>query len=190
MEPKKFVCIGDSITAGYGIQTKDRWTNLLTTNLNIDVINSGISGDTTAGMLARFNEMVIKFTPSFVIITGGTNDLSFNLPYNTIVANIVAMTRHAKHHGIVPIIGIPTPFFDPNHLNNAGQLIDGPSLSERIGSFQNKLKQHAIKDDQYYIDFSLQMHSELFLEDGLHPNKKGHEVMCANAKLSLDRIFE
>jgi len=189
MNQKKIVCIGDSLTAGYGVKTNCRWSNLLGNTLPIELINAGISGDTTAGMLARFYEMAIKHKPNYIIITGGTNDIWLNLTDNTIIGNILAMTRYAKHHNIIPIIGIPTPFFNQGHFTDESLFIDTPCLSKRIHSFQKTLKQFAIDDQQNCIDFALEMTPELFLKDGLHPNEKGHTVMTENAKLSLIRIF-
>lgn len=97
MDKGKVVCIGDSLTEGYGIQEHERWSNLVADQSEIEIINSGISGDTSAGMLSRFNKMVIKLNPTHVIITGGTNDLLLNIPDNQIIANILAMTRYARH---------------------------------------------------------------------------------------------
>ncbi|PHS08233.1 MAG: arylesterase [Kordia sp.] len=185
MNLKKIVCIGDSLTAGYGIQTSHRWSNLLSNDLNIEIINSGISGDTTSGMLARFYEMAIKHKPNYIIITGGTNDIWLNFPNNIIIGNILAMTRYAKHHDIIPIIGIPTPFFNQGDFTDVSPFIDAPSLSKRINSFQKTLKQFALDDNQNFIDFTLNMNPDLFLIDGLHPNEKGHKLMSVNAKLSL-----
>lgn len=190
MNRKKIVCIGDSLTAGYGVQINDRWSHMLSNNLTIEVVNSGISGDTTSGMLARFYEMAIKHKPDYVIILGGTNDLALDLPNNIIISNILAMTRHAKHHNIIPIIGIPPPFFNQENFTDENLFIDSSSLSKRIHSFQKLLKQFALNDAQNFIDFSLHMNSEVFLEDGLHPNKKGHVLMSENAIASLNKLFQ
>ena len=189
MSRKKIVCIGDSLTAGYGIQINYRWSNLLSSDLNIEDINSGISGDTTSGMLALFYEMAIKHNPNYIIITGGTNDIWLNLPNNIIIGNILAMIRYAKHHNITPIIGIPTPFFNQGDYTDESSFIDLPSLSKRISSFQKTLKQFALDDNQYFIDFTLNMKPDMFLNDGLHPNEKGHKLMSENAKLSLVSFF-
>ena len=67
--------MGDSLTEGYGIPQHTRWSNLLANETGLPIINSGISGDTTAGMLARFKPMVLDHQPSHVIIMGGTNDI-------------------------------------------------------------------------------------------------------------------
>ena len=104
-------CMGDSLTEGYEIDPKRRWTEIVASTLSVTVINSGISGDTTNGMLSRFHRMVIAQSPSHCIIMGGTNDLAHNLPDDLIISNIRAMTRHARHNTIATIIGIPTPVF-------------------------------------------------------------------------------
>lgn len=190
MNRTKIVCIGDSLTAGYGVQSSHRWSSLLSNELNIEVVNSGISGDTTSGMLVRFHEMAINHKPRYIIITGGTNDIWLNLPDNIIIGNILAMTRHAKYYNITPIIGIPTPFFNLGDITTDESLfIDIPSLSKRISSFQKILKQFALDDNQNIIDFTLNMNPELFLKDGLHPNEKGHQQMFINAKLSMEYAF-
>ena len=186
---KKIVCIGDSLTEGYGIHPSHRWSTLLSSNLNIEVINSGISGDTTAGMLARFHEMVIKHKPKYTIITGGTNDIWLNLPDNSIIGNILAMTRHAKHYDITPIIGIPTPFFNSEDSTDESLFIETLSISKRIHSFQNIVKQFAQDDHQHIIDFTLHMNPTLFLKDGLHPNEKGHKQMSTQATLRMKAIL-
>ena len=189
MSKLKLVCIGDSLTAGYGVEESKRWSNLLSNELSIEVINSGISGDTTAGMLARFNEMVVQHKPSHVIITGGTNDASMNLPENLIISNILSMTRYGKFHGINSIIGIPTPFYNTRNITEDNIFISNENLEIRIKSFQKNLKKFALNDNQYKIDFSLNMEPVYFLDDGLHPNEKGHENMMKIAKQKLKEIL-
>ncbi|NQY06583.1 MAG: hypothetical protein HRT68_10465 [Flavobacteriaceae bacterium] len=158
----KLVCLGDSLTEGYGILPKDCWVNLLANQLNIEIVNSGISGDTTGGMLSRFQRMVLDHEPTHVMIMGGTNDLYCGLPHNLILANILSITRQARYHNIEPIIAIPTDVLTPE--------ID-------ITIYQDALRDFATEDDQQLIDFSSKLSPDCFLEDGLHPNEKGHIVM-------------
>ncbi len=124
----KIVCIGDSLTAGYGLEPNENWPFLLAKELKIEVINSGISGDTTSGMLARFKAMVIDHKPTHTIIMGGTNDLSLNLTDEQILSNILAMTRYARHHNIETIIGIPTPFFPPMFDSSQSAFLSGNTM--------------------------------------------------------------
>ena len=69
----KLICIGDSFTRGFGVKKKESWVSQISIE-NADVINMGINGDTTSGMLARFTNDVILEKPNYVLITGGTND--------------------------------------------------------------------------------------------------------------------
>ena len=188
MKPK-IVCIGDSLTEGYGIDEIDCWASLLRRDLDIEIINSGISGDTTGGMLARFQHMVIEHKPSHVVIMGGHNDLYMNVPVDLILSNILAMTRQARYHGIVPVIGIPTPVSIHESLLPEDMSISQKTILERMEVFQQKLMQHITDDQQLFIDFSENMHSELFLIDGVHPKEDGHAVMAANAMKKLDLIL-
>lgn len=185
----KLVCIGDSLTEGYGIEQAYRWSNLLSKELDIEIINSGISGDTTGGMLARFHNMVIAHRPTHVIIMGGTNDLWFNLSDEQIISNIIALTRHARYNDIISIIGIPTPFYYENLVPFNSTFLDPKSQSKRIETYKKRLMDFAIEDELRFIDFSINMTSDLFLEDGLHPNEMGHEVMKENAKEILRQIL-
>ncbi len=185
----KIVCIGDSLTEGYMISEGSCWPSLLNKEANYEIINSGICGDTTAGMLARFQEMVIAHKPDYVIILGGTNDIWFDTPDSQIIGNILAMTRHAKHYKIKSIIGIPTPFYLPNVGDEKHFFMDLKGMKLRLTEYNKILRKFILDDNQPMIDFSQNMSSDLFLEDGLHPNEAGHAVMAINANQSLIKIL-
>jgi len=185
----KLVCIGDSLTEGYGIEEANRWSTLLESDFNIEIINSGISGDTTGGMLARFQHMVINHQPTHVIIMGGTNDIWMNIAPEQILANLLAMTRHARHHNIVPIIGIPTPCYGEEMSAANSFFLDQQAMVHKISDFQTKLKQLIQEDERLFIDFSENMPASLFLEDRVHPNTEGHICMYKNAKQNLETFF-
>ena len=172
MQSQKIVCIGDSITFGYEITHTEKWTALLSDSLKIEVINCGVNGDTTAGMLSRFEQILLKHEPTHILITGGTNDLWFGLKDELIISNIFAMCRQAKHNKIIPIVGIITPSFSLNELNFIGE-----DYAECIRSFQNILIRFCDDKALDYIDFSVNMQKEHFMEDGLHPNIKGQQLM-------------
>lgn len=190
MAKKKIVCMGDSLTEGYQIDLSFRWSESLKKSLAIEIINSGISGDTTGGMLARFQPMVIAHKPTHVIIMGGTNDLALNIPNEQIFANIFAMTRQAKHHGIQSIIGIPTPFHYEDTDYGKSFFLHHQKLSNRINTYCEKLRAYATEDLQPTIDFSINMTPDLFLADGVHPSEKGHSVMAENALAALKNILK
>ena len=190
MIPQKIVCMGDSLTEGYRIKFDSNWPALLEKTMDHKFINSGISGDTTAGMLARFQQMVIAHKPDYVIIMGGVNDISFDIQETQIISNIHAMTRLARYHNIQSIIGIPPPFFPPYPNEDDALFIMLPVLKNRLIEYRQTLQRFIDTDEQPSIDFTLNMHAGLYLQDGLHPSEKGHEVMFENAKEQLVSIIK
>ena len=176
----RIACMGDSLTEGYGIDPTQCWPELLASATGIQVYNSGISGVTTAGMLARFKPMVIDLAPTHCIIMGGTNDVSHGLPIEIIISNIRAMTRHARHHGIQSIIGIPTPVLLDEAVMGAMYPVMRTFAGE-LASFLDQLRQFAKEDGQPVINFGKGLVPEHFLPDGVHPNEAGHAQMAQNA---------
>ena len=79
---KTIVCHGDSLTEGAEVEQSDTWPALAEKELNIRLVNSGISGDTTGGLLSRFYHDVIQYRPDILIIMAGTNDLWWDLSIN------------------------------------------------------------------------------------------------------------
>jgi lysophospholipase L1-like esterase len=88
---KKIVCHGDSLTEAGDAEKGYVWTALVENRLGIEMINSGIGGDTSGGLLGRFYADAIQHRPDMIIIVAGTNDLWWDLEINTIQANIYAM---------------------------------------------------------------------------------------------------
>ena len=74
----KLICIGDSLTFGYGVRPSQRWTRLCAQETGWEIVNEGISGDTTGGMLARFSADVLPERPDAVLMMGGANDRFFS----------------------------------------------------------------------------------------------------------------
>lgn len=176
MQIKKLVTLGDSLTEGYDIDKSKRWTKLLHQKYNWEIINSGISGDTTTGMLSRFSEDVLAHKPSHLFIMGGTNDLWLNLSISQVIANIHAMTRQAKFHGIVSIIGIPTPIITRENYPMDTYFVDDLNLAKKMAEYQKDLKRYALEDGKDMVDFS-GMDVGLLLDDGVHPGEEGQVWM-------------
>ena len=184
---KTIVCHGDSLTEGAEVDQSHTWPALAEKELNVRIVNSGISGDTTGGLLSRFYPDVIQYRPDIVIIMAGTNDLWWDLSLNVILANIFSMACQAQHHQIVPVIGLPLPV----HIVAAQQ----QDMLEPIGGFKKCLEKMselvkalcntAEKSDVAWMDFyhaffdqQGNVSGKYFFEDGLHPNKDGHRRMA------------
>lgn len=182
----KICCMGDSITYGYGLEDLScRWTDLVAARTGHTLINLGISGDTTGGMLARCQTEVFPCEPDAIIILGGVNDIAYTMDYRQVCANMVAMTRQAIVKNLKIFIGLPLPVvpevmpripWDPerNHTKVAALL----------EPYSNFLKHDGTNKGFHIVDFRSQFlnsdgspRNELFL-DGVHPNAEGHRLMA------------
>ena len=93
--------VGDSLSAEYGLARGSGWVALLEQRLqreHIDasVVNASISGDTTAGGLARLPSLLRDRKPTLVVIELGANDALRGLPLDTTHANLAAMAQHGQ----------------------------------------------------------------------------------------------
>lgn len=192
------VCHGDSLTQGADLEDAYRWPSLLSHALTVRVINSGIGGDTTGGCLARFYPDVMAHKPRIVLLMGGTNDLWWNLEISVIVANLFAMVSQARYHLATPLLGLPLPI-DVKAVRQqdfAAPLGGYTRFCQKLADLNDALRQAAIESEIGVLDFYQlffnadgKLRSELFLEDGLHPNGKGHHHMATYAVQIIRQRF-
>lgn len=184
---KTLVCHGDSLTEGSDLDRKFIWPFLVENRLPIKVINSGIGGDTTGGLLSRFYQDVVQHRPDYVLIMGGTNDLWWDLDAKLIQANIFTMTCQAEYHNIVPLVGLPLPMIVERARQQDFMAPEGgyKKCAEKLARLVNTLTRSAQQSDIACLDFyhpfynaSGSVQEKFFLEDGLHPNKAGHRLMA------------
>ena len=108
----KIICMGDSITYGFGLpDLSKRWSDLVSARTGHTLINRGVSGDTTGGMLARCQTQVFHQAPDAMVLLGGINDISITGQYRPVCANVVAICRQAELLSIPVILGVPLPIF-------------------------------------------------------------------------------
>jgi len=187
---RKIVCLGDSLTQGYLIESTESWVHLLNREFNSKFVNYGISGDTTTGMLIRLQQILKDEKPDMIILLGGTNDLSFGISDALILSNFLAITRHAKQYQTKVILGIPTPIFYDEDNSQEFVFLTLKEHAKRVEKFSKTLQEFAKEDHQQIIDFSVNMTENLFLEDGIHPSKEGHQQMKENVKNFLIKNFK
>ena len=106
----KVIALGDSITQGFPFSTKESWVYYAAQELDLDIINQGICGDLTRDMLRRFQQDVVAYNATHVIILGGTNDAALGYPLAEVSTNFTVMVDMACRHDIIPILGLPIPF--------------------------------------------------------------------------------
>lgn len=188
----RIVCIGDSLTAGYGVSSKESWISLLNQWGDNDYINKGISGDTTSGMLARFHQDVIELSPQYVLIMGGLNDYIAGGDPEGVQVNYMAMVHHAAAREIIPIVGI-SPDLIPE---------DAPPLWAQFTDFHQVLKKHmAFREWSFSfckafglpsMDFwplaqkSSHLTPKQRFIDGLHLTPASHRILAAMALETIE----
>ncbi len=195
---KRIICHGDSLTEGMDIEVAYRWPSLLQNVLRTEVINTGIGGDTTAGLLSRFATDVIPQKPDAVILMGGTNDFWWDLPVKIVLANLFSMAYQAQFHGIAPLFGLPIPVDNERAVKQPYSPPEGgyDQLLTKVKALGKKLKSTADENDipvldfyHIFIDDADQIRSSLFLDDGVHANRQGHRLMAELAMSQIGNLF-
>jgi lysophospholipase L1-like esterase len=194
----RIYCHGDSLTEGSDFLKPYTWPSLTAQQLGIDVVNNGIGGDTTGGMLGRYAFEVLQHRPEMVILLGGTNDLWWGLAPKQILANLASMVVQAQHYGIVPILALPLPCWADQADKQPWTPPEGgyTVFNSQIKDLVEKITTYAAADDLPLIDFfgtcfdkGGTLCTDLFLEDGLHANKAGHRRMADTAAALLRKHF-
>ena len=162
----KVVVLGDSLTAGYGLKKQDAFPFKLATALNssghsIQVINAGVSGDTSAGGRSRLS-WALTDNPQLVIIELGANDGLRGLDPSETKANLNAVLNDLKKRKIkVLLTGMLAP---PNLAREYGR--------EFGQIFPELAKTHAVAFYKFFLE-GVANHPHLNQKDGIHPNPEG-----------------
>jgi len=162
--------LGDSLSAGYGIDPANGWVNLLQEDLsaNYKVVDGSISGDTTGGGLARLPLLLEKFQPDFVILELGGNDGLRGQPLKLMKKNLAAMIALCTDANAVPVLfGMRIP---PNY---------GRRYTTAFADVYNQL---ADETNTLLIPFQLDelaVTEGMIQQDGLHPTEKAQPAIKA-----------
>ncbi|EGT2202808.1 SGNH/GDSL hydrolase family protein [Clostridioides difficile] len=193
----KIVCLGDSLTYGFGVSRSNSWTNIVNKETRLEIVNKGINGDTTSGMLVRFNEDVVKNSPDIVFIMGGTNDFIADAGNEVINSNIMAMVHQSYSKNIIPIIGIPLKPDIPNIREDWSCFTDFNIVSQKLESYNYWIKKFCMTFNTNFVDFYSEYNKNMELEgykklyfDGLHPTKEGHRIMADIFINSINKYIE
>lgn len=167
----KVVALGDSLTAGYGLLESQSYPALLQQRLDaegyeFEVVNAGVSGDTTAGGLRRL-DWALEGDVRVLIVALGGNDGLRGLGVADMTQNLTTIVQRAKERGIaVMLAGMEAP-------PNFGQ--------EYATAFRQAFRDVALKERVIFIPFLLQNvagRPELNQADGIHPNVQGTTVVA------------
>ena len=167
------VCMGDSLTAGYRVDEREAFPALLAERLrtegyHYDVINAGVSGETSSGALNRLDWM-LTLTPDIVILETGANDGLRAVDPALTRRNIEAIVTRLKAEGIVVVLA------GMQMVRNLG-----PVYTEAFRAIYPEI---AEAHDLILIPFMLEGVAGLAQfnqPDGIHPTAEGYRIVTAN----------
>lgn len=173
--------LGDSLSAGYGINQESGWVALLDEDFGDDhrIINGSISGDTTGGGLNRLPRLLEEFSPDYVLLELGGNDGLRGQPLNLMKSNLQAMINLVRQAGAEPVLfGMRLP---PNY---------GRRYSDAFAAVYPQLSE---SEKVLLIPFQLEELSiteGMIQEDGLHPTALAQPIIKEVIKGYIKPLME
>ncbi|PCD01312.1 arylesterase [Halopseudomonas pelagia] len=168
--------VGDSISAAFGLEIDQGWTALLEERLeeegaDIEVMNASVSGDTTAGGLARLPRLLEQHNPDLVVIELGGNDGLRGMPPTNMQQNLSAMVEQSQEAGAeVLLLGMRIP---PNYGVRYTQAF------EQV--FAEISEQYDVALLPFVLDgIAGEADQSLMQSDGIHPTAEGQPLILDN----------
>lgn len=175
---------GDSLSSAYGIERNRGWATLMQQRLDekkfdYKVVNSSISGETTAGGASRLAGALATHRPSIVIIALGANDGLRGLSLDAMRANLDAMVRSSRKSGArVLLVGMRLPpNFGLEYAEKFQKVYRDVAARERIPSVPFLLEGFAEKPD-------------FFQPDGIHPAVPAQALVLENVWRGLAPLLK
>jgi acyl-CoA thioesterase-1 len=184
--PMRIVVLGDSLVAGFQLKTSDAFPAQLERALkarghNVEIINAGVSGDTTAGGLERLKWAVPEATDA-VILELGANDALRGLDPGRAKANLDKIIVELKSNGVEVLLA---GMLAPRNL--------GANYSGAFDAIYPELaRKHALLLYPFFLD-GIAFDAKFNLGDGIHPNGSGvGEItrrMLPQVEQLIDRVL-
>jgi acyl-CoA thioesterase I len=179
-EPVRVVCFGDSITGAYyhtgGVRA---WCDMLGIALErtypkarVEIVNAGISGNTTAQGLARIDKDVLEKQPHLVVVMYGMNDVA-RLPLAEFAANMQTIVEKSRGAGAAVVLCTPNSVVE----NSARPNSKLAELAERVKQIAREQK---VPVADCFADYQRRREKDelawmLLMSDEIHPNMHGHQ---------------
>lgn len=183
---KTILCFGDSITAGYGLDDSNEAFPALLQNkidsigLDYTVINSGLSGETTAGGRSRLNWVMKQEVDIFLLELGGNDGLR-GIPLSETRTNL---------QGIIESIQEKSP---DTRIILAGMELPPNMGQDYTTEFREVFAETAAQYDVEFIPFILKDVggiAELNQTDGIHPTAEGHQIVANTVWEVLEPLID
>ena len=188
----EIICIGDSLTSGYGIHRNKSWTYLLKENLKLNIINKGINGDTSVGLLSRFLKDVLTPKPKICIIMCGTNDILSGRSINSIIDNLNIMIKDCLSNNIVPIILSPPKTLKSLAKKLWDEHVDYADVNDKLNLLNNLVKKLCTLNNVPKVNIcNLIKEENIYFNDGIHLSEYSNYLIFNEIKkllLYLDYI--
>lgn len=180
----KIVAFGDSLTAGFGLLETESYPYLLQQKLDADgldfeVVNAGVSGDTTLGGLERIDWVLEQDNVQVLILELGGNDLLRRMPVDSMKGNLSKIIEKAKGRGVkILLCGmLAPPGLGPEYQRDFQM------------AFPDLASEHKLPFLPFLLD-GVAMKKELNQPDGIHPNAEGEKLMTENVYKALKPLLE
>ncbi len=188
----RFCALGDSITHGGGSISVPPSTVMYNweTYCAIPVKNLGRSGDTTAEMLARFDNDVLPFRPEVLFIMAGVNDYRANILGAESVESLEIIRDKCERNGIKPVFLTPTPL-NPMQIQKIGFI----ELPPEDWQEHQRFICNWIRDQEFFIDVNEKLTDadgnliDSLSIDGLHPDAEGKKIIGEAVADWLDKYL-
>ena len=169
-ETTRILALGTSLTAGYGLAEVDAFTGQLEAALqeqgyDVEVLNAGVSGDTTAGGLARL-DWSLADEPDFAIVELGSNDGLRGINPDTTRENLDAILTRLSAAGVPTLF---TGMYAPPNMGDAYEARFNPVFPELA-------EQHGVPFYPFFLE-GVAGDTSLNLDDGIHPNPEGVAII-------------
>lgn len=147
------VAFGDSLTEGKGTSPEHSYPSVLQRELGVEVINSGISGETSGKGLERFENVLQTHLPGLVILCHGGNDILRKLPKEKLEQNLEAMIDLANQYGAqVILVGVPQPSLSLSSLPLYESLAEKHGLVAELDTLPDLLQKPDMKSDRVHLN--------------------------------------
>ena len=182
-QPVRLLVLGDSLVAGYGLPKNQAFPARLEAalrkdGLNVTVVDAGVSGDTSAGGLARLDWALGSPPPDFAIVELGANDGLRGLSPAAMEGNLDAILTRLKARGIPTLLaGMRAP---PN--------LGRDYAAEYEPAFERLARKHEAILYPFFLD-GVAADATLNQGDGLHPNARGVEVIVERILPYVKRLI-
>ena len=179
----KIVAFGDSLTAGFGLPQPASYPALLQKKLDADgfayeVVNAGVSGDTSAGGVRRI-DWALEGDVKIVILELGANDILRGQSIDTMKENLARIIERVKAHGAtVMLAGMEAPTNSGAEYRQAVHEAF-PSLSREYG----------VPEIPFFLEGVAGIDS-LNQRDGIHPSEEGTKIVTETVYRSLRPLLE